>query len=291
MARKRMFTKNVTESDAFCDMPLSSQALYFHLNMRADDDGFVGNPKGIQKIIGAAEDDLKLLIVKGFLIPLEHGVVVIKHWRMHNTIRWDRYTPTIFQDEARAIYIKKNQSYTLDENKAVASLTTSLNKNGNPDIDIGLDLDKDIYKQLPNKNGNQSKTTETLEEDLCDKIRDLYNSICKSFQPIERMTKKRREHIMLRFAEGCSLENFKECFTKAASANFFASQTEGKWKPTFDWLIQEEHMTAVIEGKYDKLYDFKKKQNVFNNFHQREKTKEEMRELERQLLGWNKKSE
>lgn len=287
MARKRMFTKNVTESDAFCDMPLSSQALYFHLNMRADDDGFVGNPKGIQKIIGAAEDDLKLLILKGFLIPLEHGVVVIKHWRMHNTIRWDRYTPTIFQDEAKTIYIKKNQSYTLDENKAVASLATSLNKNGNPDIDIGLGLDKDIEYLLPNKDVNQTPDA----EDLCEKVRNLYNSICKSFQPIERMTKKRREHIMLRFAEGYSLENFKECFTKAASANFFANQTDGKWKPTFDWLIQEEHMTAVMEGKYDKLYDFKKKQNGFNNFHQRETTQEGMRELERQLLGYGKKRE
>lgn len=286
MARKRMFTKSVTESDMFLSMPLSSQALYFHLNMKADDDGFVGNPKGIQRLIGAAEDDLKLLIAKGFLIPLEHGVVVIKHWRMHNTIRWDRYTPTVFQDEAKSIYIKQNQSYTVDENKAVASLATSLNKHGNPDIDIGLGLDKDIEYLLPNKDSGQPPEA----EDLCDQVKNLYNTICKTFQPIERMTKKRREHIMLRFAEGCNLENFKDCFTKASSADFFAGKNEGEWKPTFDWLIQEEHMNAVLEGKYDKLFDFNtQKKNKFNNFHQRDYEQMEMQDLERQLLGWPKK--
>lgn len=289
MARKRMFTKNVVESDAFLSMPLSTQALYFHLNMKADDDGFVGNPKGIQRLIGAAEDDLKLLIVKHFLIPLDHGVVVIKHWRMHNTIRWDRYTPTVFQEEAQEVYIKQNQSYTVNKNKAVASLATSLNKNGNPDIglDIDIDISNDISKHLQNKNGNQNKKAETTDE-LCDKVRDLYNTICKSFQPIERMTKKRRQAILERFENGSSLETFRDLFTKAASAEYFMSLQEREgWKPTFDWLIQEEHMNAVLEGKYDKLFDFKtQKKNKFNNFHQRDYN---MTELERQLLGWAKK--
>lgn len=289
MARKRMFTKNVVESDAFLSMPLSTQALYFHLNMKADDDGFVGNPKGIQRLIGAAEDDLKLLIVKHFLIPLDHGVVVIKHWRMHNTIRWDRYTPTVFQEEAQEVYIKQNQSYTVNKNKAVASLATSLNKNGNPDIglDIDIDISNDISKHLQNKNGNQNKKAETTDE-LCDKVRDLYNTICKSFQPIERMTKKRRQAILERFENGRSLDTFRDLFAKAASAEYFMSLQEREgWKPTFDWLIQEEHMNAVLEGKYDKLFDFKtQKKNKFNNFHQRDYN---MTELERQLLGWTKK--
>ena len=288
MARKRMFTKNVVESDAFLSMPLSSQALYFHLNMKADDDGFVGNPKGIQRLIGAAEDDLKLLIVKGFLIPLDHGVVVIKHWRMHNTIRWDRYTPTVFQDEAQAVYIKQNQSYTINKNKAVASLATSLNKNGNPDIglDIDIDISNDISKQLPNKNGNQNKKTETAEEDLCDKVRDLYNDICKAFQPIERMTKKRKQAILEKFENGSSLETFRDLFSKAASAEYFVSLQEREgWKPTFDWLIQEEHMNAVLEGKYDKLFDFKtQKKNKFNNFKGRQYSQMELSELEKKLL-------
>lgn len=288
MARKRMFTKNVVESDAFLSMPLSSQALYFHLNMKADDDGFVGNPKGIQRLIGAAEDDLKLLIVKGFLIPLDHGVVVIKHWRMHNTIRWDRYTPTVFQDEAQAVYIKQNQSYTFNKNKAVANLATSLNKNGNPDIglDIDIDISNDISKHLQNKTGNQNKTTGTTEDNICDKVRDLYNTICKSFQPIERMTKKRRQAILEKFENGSSLETFRDLFAKAASAEYFVSLQEREgWKPTFDWLIQEEHMNAVLEGKYDKLFDFKtQKKNKFNNFKGRQYSQMELSELEKKLL-------
>lgn len=292
MARKRMFTKKVVESDEFLSMPLSSQALYFHLNMKADDDGFVGNPKGIQRLIGAAEDDLKLLILKGFLIPLDHGVVVIKHWLMHNTIQNDRYTPTTYIDEAEPIFVKRNKAYTLDKNKGVYKLETKLNKNVSTDIDIGLDLDKDIDKYLlPNKNGNQNKKTEAVEEDLCDKVRDLYNTICKSFQPIERMTKKRRQAIMDKFKEGCSLESFKDLFAKATSAEYFVSLQEREgWKPTFDWLIQEEHMNAVLEGKYDKLFDFNtQKKNKFNNFHQRDYEQMEMQDLERQLLGWPKK--
>lgn len=112
MAEKRMFTQKIIDSDAFLDMPLSTQALYFHLNMRADDDGFVNNPKRIQRTIGASEDDLKLLIVKRFVICFENGVIVIKHWRMHNTLRKDRYAPTQYQEELSRLKIKENKSYT-----------------------------------------------------------------------------------------------------------------------------------------------------------------------------------
>lgn len=112
MAEKRMFTQKIIDSDAFLDMPLSSQALYFHLNMRADDDGFVNNPKRIQRTIGASEDDLKLLIAKRFIIGFENGVIVIKHWRMHNTLRKDRYNPTQYQEELALLDVKGNNAYT-----------------------------------------------------------------------------------------------------------------------------------------------------------------------------------
>lgn len=112
MAEKRMFTQKIIDSDPFLDMPLSTQALYFHLNMRADDDGFVNNPKRIQRTIGASEDDLKLLIAKRFLIGFECGVIVIKHWRMHNTLRKDRYNPTQYQDELAMLEVKDNNAYT-----------------------------------------------------------------------------------------------------------------------------------------------------------------------------------
>ena len=116
MADKRMFTKKITESDAFLDMPLSAQCLYFHLNMSADDDGFVNAPKKIQRLIGASDDDLKLLIAKSFVLVFETGVLVIKHWRMHNTIRQDRYHPTDYQEEYKQLGLKSNNSYTWQPN-------------------------------------------------------------------------------------------------------------------------------------------------------------------------------
>lgn len=114
MAERRMFAKTIIDSDAFLDMPLSSQCLYFHLSMRADDEGFVNNPKKIQRMIGASEDDLKLLIAKSFLIVFETGVVVIKHWKLHNYIQKDRFKPTVYQEEKALLNEKDNGAYTLD---------------------------------------------------------------------------------------------------------------------------------------------------------------------------------
>lgn len=114
MAERRMFAKTIIDSDAFLDMPLSTQALYFHLSMRADDDGFVNNPKKIQRMIGASDDDLKVLVGKRFLIVFESGVVVIKHWRIHNYIQKDRYKETSYTEEKALLSIKENNAYTLD---------------------------------------------------------------------------------------------------------------------------------------------------------------------------------
>ena len=112
MAERRMFAKTIIDSDAFLDMPLSSQALYFHLSMRADDDGFINNPKKIQRMVGASDDDLKLLVAKRFIIPFESGIVVIKHWKIHNYIQKDRYKPTIYQEEKQLLAEKENKAYT-----------------------------------------------------------------------------------------------------------------------------------------------------------------------------------
>ena len=119
MAERRMFAKTIIDSDAFLDMPMSTQALYFHLSMRADDDGFINNPKRIQRMIGASDDDLKLLIAKSFIIVFESGVVVIKHWKIHNYIQSDRYKPTVYAEEKSLLDIKKNKAYTLNSNECI----------------------------------------------------------------------------------------------------------------------------------------------------------------------------
>ena len=111
MAQRRMFSQKVTETDKFLDMALTAQSLYFHLGMNADDDGFVGNPKSIKRMIGASEDDLKALVEKDYLIVFDDGVVVIKDWLVSNYVKKDRYTPTIYTDDMKLIGLDKNKRY------------------------------------------------------------------------------------------------------------------------------------------------------------------------------------
>lgn len=113
MAERRMFAKKVIDSDLFLEMPLATQALYFHLAMRADDDGFVNNPKKIVRMIGADETSLKILISNSFLIPFNTGIVVISHWKLHNYISRDRYKPTIYQDEKSNLKLQNNGVYEI----------------------------------------------------------------------------------------------------------------------------------------------------------------------------------
>ena len=99
MAERRMMAKSVIETDHFMDMPMSSQCLYFHLLLRADDDGFIKNPSAIRREVGCGEDDMKLLVAKQFILPFDTGVIVIRHWKIHNYIRKDMYHPTECQAE------------------------------------------------------------------------------------------------------------------------------------------------------------------------------------------------
>ena len=138
-----MFSLKIVDSDLFLDMPLSSQCLYFHLSMRADDDGFVNNPKKIIKIIGANEDDLKILIAKGFVIVFEQGIIVITHWKINNFIRKDRYKPTLYENEVQSLSQTKNGMYIKEVGcHLVAERLTS----GQPSIDK-VSIDKGRVEQ------------------------------------------------------------------------------------------------------------------------------------------------
>lgn len=114
MAERRMFAKTIIDSDAFLDMPLSTQSLYFHLSMRADDDGFINNAKKIQRMLGCTDDDFKILLSKNFVIPFENGVCVIKHWRIHNLIQKDRYKPTVYGELKDKLSLKNNNVYSTE---------------------------------------------------------------------------------------------------------------------------------------------------------------------------------
>lgn len=126
MGDRRMISKKITDTDKFLAMPLSTQALYFHLNTHGDDYGFVDKAKTIQRTIGASEDDLKLLIAKQYIIPFESGVVVIKDWFVHNIIRKDRLKETDYTDEREKLQITQKRSYEYTEN-----LTTNCQPNDN----------------------------------------------------------------------------------------------------------------------------------------------------------------
>ncbi|MGF3076190.1 replisome organizer [Facklamia sp. P12955] len=132
MAERRMISKSVIQSDVFLEMPLSSQALYLHLNISADDDGFVGNPKTIIRMIGASEDDFKILIAKGFVIIFRSGVLVITHWKINNYIRKDRYKKTMYLEEKREIRLSEIGSYI--KNDSGSHLVYQRSTNGLPSI-------------------------------------------------------------------------------------------------------------------------------------------------------------
>ena len=109
MAQRRMISKKIVDTDAFLDMPPTGRLLYYDLLMRADDDGFVSNPRKIMRMTLSSQDDMKILITKEFIIPFETGVCVVKHWRVHNLIRADRYTETEYKTEKETLQIVDNK--------------------------------------------------------------------------------------------------------------------------------------------------------------------------------------
>lgn len=148
-----MFAKTIIDSDAFLDMPITSQLLYFHLSMRADDDGFVNKPKSIMRMIGGKDDDIKVLFAKKFLIPFESGVVVIKHWKIHNYIRKDTYTETKYKEEKSLLETDENSAYRLSvtdtlqlRDESVTGTSTQV-RIGKDRVSIELDKDNNILSE------------------------------------------------------------------------------------------------------------------------------------------------
>ena len=237
MANKRMFNIKIVDSDAFLDMPLSTQCLYFHLNMRADDDGFIGNPKRIQRLIGASEDDLKLLIAKRFVLIFEDGVIVIKHWRMHNTIRKDRYTQTVYLDELKSLGIKENNSYILsceieNDNHLVTKWQPNVIPLGNPDIDIGLDIDKDIDIESKNVTVTQKETKHKYGE---------YQNVLLTDKELEKLKQDypNYEELIKHLDEYIAMKGYK------AKSHYLAIKK---------WVVDAVNERKAKKSKSDKYY-------------------------------------
>ncbi|MEX1564967.1 replisome organizer [Enterococcus sp. C43] len=191
MAERRMFAKTIIDSDAFLDMPLSTQALYFHLSMRADDDGFINNPKKIQRMVGCGDDDLKLLMAKRFILVFESGVIVIKHWKIHNYIRNDRYKPTLYQDEKALLADKDNKAYTFAE-----ELSKHDEKLGIPDDNQAvyqMDTQVRLGKDRLGKDSKEIKDVTPSKKSKAKPIRHKYGEYKNVLLSDERMEKLKTE--------------------------------------------------------------------------------------------------
>ena len=167
MAEKRMFSKKIIDTDWFMDMPASTQNLYFHLSMRADDDGFVASPKRIIKLIGATEDDYKILIAKKFVIPFETGICVISDWRINNYLRTDRYTETTYKDEKNMLTLNENGKYQLGIPSGIPMVTPVLSiSNSNTISNSSINKDRVVgeEKKLKHKYGEYKRVLLTDEE-------------------------------------------------------------------------------------------------------------------------------
>lgn len=170
MAQRRMFSKKIVETDFFMEMSPTAKLLYFYLNMSADDDGFVGNPKTIKLISGATDDDLKILIAKQFIIPFDSGVIVIKDWKIHNYIQKDRYNQTQYLDEKKQLLVEENGTYTkciqdvssLDTQVRLGKSKDRIGKSNNTMSDKSDDVIpySEIISYLNEKAGRSFKTTE-----------------------------------------------------------------------------------------------------------------------------------
>lgn len=251
MANRRMFSQTIIDSDAFLDMPSSTQVLYFHLSMRADDEGFVNSPKKIQRMIGCNDDDMKLLILKRFILLFESGVIVIKHWKIHNCIRKDRLVETSYQEEKALLYEKENLAYTLDKTKAKDTATicqpsdNQVTTNSQPDGCIGKDsigedrLGKDsivkdnavndffesVWKLYPEKRNGKSTISDT-------KKRELYKI---GFDEMKRAIERYSKEVYAERDNGFKAKSFKD------GSTFFRTN----YKDYLDANYEEQEIVKV----------------------------------------------
>lgn len=188
MAQRRMFSKKIIETDFFMEMSPTAKLLYFYLNMSADDDGFVGNPKTVKLISGATDDDLKILIAKQFIIPFDSGVIVIKDWKIHNYIQKDRYNPTQYLEEKNQLLVEENGTYT----RCIQNVSK---------MDTQVRLGKDrLGKNKNNMSGKPDKTIPYSEI-----INYLNEKTGRAFKNVEANKKL----IRARWNEGYRIDDFK----------------------------------------------------------------------------------
>ena len=241
MAERRMFAKTIIDSDAFLDMSVTAQLLYFHLSMRADDDGFVNKPKSIMRMIGASQGDAEMLVNKKFIIPFESGVVVIKHWKIHNYIAKDRYKETTYKDEKATLMLDENNAYTTCIQPVYGMDTQDrLGKDR-----LGKDrLDSTVSKDTVSRTEVQPKFLKIIE---------AWNSLtCYGIKGIQTITPntKRYEWLNARLKQ-YGEDNVLLAIEKIRQSDFLKGDNKKGWVITFDWFVKPNNFPKVLEGNYD----------------------------------------
>lgn len=201
MAERRMFAKSIVTSDAFLDLPMSARCLYFTLGTLADDDGFVNNPKSIMRQVGASQDDMNVLIAKKFLIVFDNGVIVIKHWRIHNYIRSDRYKATNYKEEKAQLTFDENGAYT----KTVEISTQDT-------VGIPSDIPAVDKRETQDRLGKDNKYIYSAE---CERIVTYLNE--KTGSSYRHTSKKTRSLVQARMNEGFSVDDFFKVIDKKSA--------------------------------------------------------------------------
>jgi len=248
LAERRMFSKTIIDSDAFLDMPLSTQALYFHLSMRADDDGFVNNPIKIMRMINASRNDMDLLIAKRFVIAFESGIIVIRHWRIHNYIKSDRYKPTQYLAEKSQISISGNKAYEISGTKSEPKCIQSGTK---PDTQVRLELGKDRLGKRRDRVVGEETPVSPAADLLYEQVRKSFIENCPSLPKPNtpaKWTNGRRKAVR---DKKITPDEFTKVFKKVEQSDFLTGRS-GNWRGcSFDWILKPSNWQKITEGNYD----------------------------------------
>lgn len=297
MAERRMFAKVIVDTDAFLDMPLSTQALYFHLGIRADDEGFVSNPKRIQRLIGAADDDLRLLISKRFVLAFRSGVIVIKHWRISNTLRKERIKPTLYQEEKSTLYLKSDGAYTdhpvdvvpelpPEGDKCLPECRQDVNQMSseclhNDDKMSQQDkLSKDKLSKDKLDEGNKEKdrvvgegketpqSAATVSPFPYGEYRKIFCDNCPSLpkpQETANWTEARKKALR---SKKVSQEEFRDVCKKIERSDFLTGRS-GTWAGcSLDWILKPANWQKILEGNYDNRRDQSRTNSAMDDLRQ-----------------------
>ena len=237
-----MFTKKVTDDDNFMMLSSSAQALYLHLSMSADDDGFCNQVSISMFKAHASIQDLQALLEKRYIYQFENGVIVIKHWRMANALRKDRYTPTAFQEELSQLDVKGNGAYTwLPDGCQMVAERLPQDRLGKVSIDEYREEEEEIIVD-----DSPSPPKKSVS---CQSVVDLYHSIYTSYPKIRSISAARSKAIKARL-NIYSLDDFRTAFENAENSSFLKGKNDRNWTATFDWLIKDSNMAKVLEGNY-----------------------------------------